>query len=104
KRVTPHTIAAAPPPYATLFRSIKVGEIVVVDDLLYGLLLPSGNDASVALAEHFGAQWDPAEGESGYDRFIKCMNETAVELGLSKDRKSTRLNSSHVKIAYAHYC
>ncbi len=63
--------------------AIKAGEVVVVEDLLYGLLLPSGNDASVALAEHFGAQWNPEEGESGYDRFITKMNETAKELGLS---------------------
>ncbi|TVQ03929.1 MAG: hypothetical protein EA381_00790 [Planctomycetaceae bacterium] len=34
--------------------AVEAGEQVLVRDLLYGLLLPSGNDASVALAEHFG--------------------------------------------------
>jgi len=33
---------------------VEAGERVLVRDLLYGLLLPSVNDASVALAEHFG--------------------------------------------------
>jgi len=30
------------------------GDILSIQDLLYGLMLPSGNDASVVLAEHFG--------------------------------------------------
>ncbi len=34
---------------------IKEGERLSVRELLYGLLLPSGNDAAVAVAEHFGA-------------------------------------------------
>ena len=33
---------------------VRAGEKLSVGELLYGLLLPSGNDASVALAEHFG--------------------------------------------------
>ena len=35
---------------------VREGEQLPVDELMYGLLLPSGNDASVALAEHFGAK------------------------------------------------
>lgn len=35
---------------------LKAGEQVSVGELLYGLMLPSGNDASVALAEHFGGR------------------------------------------------
>eukprot|EP00698_Gefionella_okellyi_P002744 TRINITY_DN12611_c0_g1_i1.p2 TRINITY_DN12611_c0_g1~~TRINITY_DN12611_c0_g1_i1.p2 ORF type:complete len:512 (-),score=98.03 TRINITY_DN12611_c0_g1_i1:1078-2613(-) len=36
--------------------SLRTGDVVRVSDLLYGLMLPSGNDAAVALAEHFGAR------------------------------------------------
>src|SRR5690606_41673248 len=32
------------------------------------------------------------------------IEETAAALGVSPDRKSTRLNSSHVKISYAVFC
>lgn len=39
--------------------AVKIGESVPVRDLLYGLLLPSGNDARNALAEHFNARLDP---------------------------------------------
>lgn len=48
------------------------GEVLTVRDLLYGLLLPSGNDAAVALAEHVGGT---VEGFAG------IMNETAAAAG-----------------------
>lgn len=40
---------------------LKAGETTTVGELLYGLLLPSGNDAAVALAEHFGPRFAPAD-------------------------------------------
>ena len=33
---------------------LKTGDKITVKDLLYGLMLCSGNDAAVALAEHVG--------------------------------------------------
>ena len=38
---------------------VKAGEKLPVGELLYGLMLPSGNDASVAFAEHFGERLTP---------------------------------------------
>ncbi len=38
---------------------VREGERLPVRELLYGLLLPSGNDASVAFAEHFGGRLGP---------------------------------------------
>ncbi|HEX6963896.1 MAG TPA: serine hydrolase, partial [Lacipirellula sp.] len=38
---------------------IRAGEQLSVHELLYGLMLPSGNDASVALGEHFGKRLAP---------------------------------------------
>ncbi len=35
---------------------LREGETVSIGDLLYGLMLPSGNDAAVAFAEHFGSK------------------------------------------------
>jgi D-alanyl-D-alanine carboxypeptidase (penicillin-binding protein 5/6) len=65
---------------------IQEGEKLPVRELLFGLLLPSGNDAAVALAEHFGARLGPAHDSSaGSDplpRFIAEMNRVAGELGL----------------------
>ncbi len=52
---------------------LKPGETLTVEDLLYGLLLESGNDAAMALAG-----LDPA----GCAGFVEKMNEKARELGL----------------------
>ncbi len=63
---------------------VKAGERLSVKDALYGLLLPSGNDMAVALAEHFGARLssEPQEGSS-YDKFIQSMNAQAKKLGMA---------------------
>ena len=52
---------------------LRDGETVSVSDLLYGLLLASGNDAAVALA-------DAAAGST--ERFAALMNQKAAALGL----------------------
>lgn len=61
---------------------VRTGEQVTAGVLLYGLMLPSGNDASVAFAEHFGDRFPGAEGDSSYDRFIAAMNAEAERLGM----------------------
>ncbi len=53
---------------------LKEGEILTVQELLYGLLLQSGNDAAVALAIYCGGT---VEG------FAELMNDKARELGLT---------------------
>jgi D-alanyl-D-alanine carboxypeptidase (penicillin-binding protein 5/6) len=67
---------------------IAEGEKVTVGNLLYGLLLPSGNDAATAFAEHFGrrmptARLAPKETDP-YALFVAEMNRRAGELGLTK--------------------
>ena len=51
---------------------LEVGEEISVKDLLYGLMLRSGNDAAVVLATNL----------FGYDEFISLMNETAKRIGM----------------------
>lgn len=34
--------------------NLRNGEELLVIDLLYGLMLPSGNDAGIALSQYFG--------------------------------------------------
>lgn len=52
---------------------LEGGQVVSVRDLLYGLMMLSGNDAAVALAEAV----------SGTERrFVRLMNRTATSLGL----------------------
>lgn len=67
---------------------VRSGEQLPVRELLYGLLLPSGNDAAVALAEHFGERFlgEAACDDDFYSAFIRAMNDKANELGLSNTR------------------
>jgi D-alanyl-D-alanine carboxypeptidase (penicillin-binding protein 5/6) len=72
--------------------ALKAGEQITVGELLYGLMLPSGNDASVALAEHFGKRFaKKTQGADGaqkngqpdaYASFIAEMNRRAAEIGM----------------------
>ena len=51
------------------------GESLTVEDLLWGLLIPSGNDAATALARVTAG---------GVDGFVQAMNRRAAELGLTE--------------------
>ena len=65
---------------------IRAGERIKVSDCLYALLLPSGNDAGVALAEHFNERLEPRDGEkvrSTQSNFLAEMNRTAQRLELN---------------------
>ena len=69
---------------------LKTGDKVTVLNLLYGLLLVSGNDAAVALAEHVGGS---------ITEFAELMNNKAKELGLN----STSFVTPHGLDADEHY-
>lgn len=56
---------------------LSAGEVHTVEELLYGLLLPSGNDAATALSE--GSPF-------GSEGFLHNMNRKAEELGLTTTR------------------
>lgn len=51
------------------------GEKITVENLLYGLLVHSGNDAAFALADHF---------PGGEKKFVTAMNEKAKALYMQK--------------------
>jgi D-alanyl-D-alanine carboxypeptidase (penicillin-binding protein 5/6) len=63
---------------------LKTGEKLAVRELLYGLMLPSGNDAAVALAEHFGTRVGKAGKDSATAQFVAEMNRQAKALGLKE--------------------
>ncbi len=53
---------------------LSAGEVFTVEELLYGLMLESGNDAAVALAIATAGD---------VDSFVRLMNQKAAELGLT---------------------
>ncbi|MHC4514468.1 MAG: D-alanyl-D-alanine carboxypeptidase family protein [Planctomycetota bacterium] len=79
--------------------AVRAGECLPVRELLYGLLLPSGNDAANALAEHFGGRFQkppktmvwpvatrPRQKPKAWFRFVAEMNRTARALGMKDTR------------------
>ena len=60
---------------------IEVGKMIKLEDLLKGMIIQSGNDASVALAEHVAG----SEGT-----FVLFMNDYAQQIGM----KNTRFENS----------
>jgi D-alanyl-D-alanine carboxypeptidase (penicillin-binding protein 5/6) len=66
---------------------VQAGEKLPVRELLYGMMLPSGNDATVAFAEHFGDRLAPDGGKSSskgaYEKFVDAMNAAAKDLGMT---------------------
>lgn len=60
---------------------ISVEEELTLRDLVYGLLLRSGNDASLAIEDYLG----------GHDKFVKMMNEKAKKIGMT----NTTFNNVH---------
>ena len=56
------------------------GDELTVEQALRGLMIPSGNDAAIVLAEHVGKKIDPKT-KDAEATFVKAMNEHAQELG-----------------------
>lgn len=69
---------------------LKQGEEMTLEDMLYGLMLRSGNDAATAIAEHVGGS------EQG---FVYLMNAKAEELNLTH----THFANPHGLDAEGHY-
>lgn len=61
---------------------LRLGEKLSLEDMLYGMMLRSGNDAAVAVAEHIGGS---------LEGFSFLMNQKAEELGMSQ----TIFNNPH---------
>jgi serine-type D-Ala-D-Ala carboxypeptidase (penicillin-binding protein 5/6) len=59
---------------------LPLGKHVRLETMLYGLLLPSGNDAAEALAQHVAGS---------ASRFVVRMNEEAAKLGMGCTRYSS---------------
>lgn len=70
---------------------LKKGEEMPLKDLLYGLMLASGNDASMAIAYHIG--------KGNLEAFVEKMNEKANEIGAH----NTQFVNPHGLDAKGHY-
>ena len=69
---------------------LRAGEVMSTKDLLLGLMLVSGNDASVAIAEHVSGNTK---------EFVSLMNKTAREIGAF----DTHFDNTHGLDSKTHY-
>ena len=71
--------------YSSMF--IMINDEVSVEDLLKGIVIASGNDACVALAEGIAGS---------EDAFVQMMNEKAIEIGMTSTNfaNSSGINST----------
>ena len=70
------------------------GETLTLEQMLYGLMLASGNDAAVAIAEHIGGS---------VPQFVQRMNARAAELGAANTHFANPNglpDDTHVTTAY----
>ncbi len=70
--------------------NLKEGQEFTLEELLYGLLMRSGNDAALAIAEHIGGT---------VENFVEMMNEKARNLGAY----NTSFKNPHGLDAPGHY-
>ena len=70
---------------------VITGEELTALQLLNLMMVPSGNDASLVLAEYVGGLETGATGEEAVKNFVQMMNDKAAELGLS----NTHFNNPH---------
>lgn len=61
---------------------LAAGDTVTIEQLLVGMMIPSGNDAAKALARHIGERLPEAEEMGARNAFVGAMNEVVADLGL----------------------
>lgn len=69
---------------------VKVGDVLSLRQLLYGMMVASGNDAAMMIAEHIGGS---------VDNFVNMMNEEAMAIGATH----THFSNPHGLTANDHY-
>src|SRR5439155_17886739 len=89
-------------PYTTLFRSLAGVSTTIVTNLTWDVIKRLRDRVKVKLVLKGILAYEDAKlaAEAGIDAIIVSNHGGRVEDGVG-DRKSTRLNSSHVAISYA---
>ena len=84
KKNTKVTVSEAAATIGESSANLMEGDVLDLQSALKALLIPSGNDAALALAETVGAQIaqdDPSKGSDPVVAFVAAMNEKAAEIG-----------------------
>lgn len=76
--------------YGSSVCDIKEGDVLTLRQLLYGMMVASGNDAAMMIAEHVGGS---------VDNFIAMMNQEALDIGAT----GTHFTNPHGLTDSEHY-
>lgn len=76
--------------YGSSVCDIKEGDVLSLRQLLYGMMVASGNDAAMMIAEHIGGS---------VENFIAMMNQEALEIGAT----NTHFTNPHGLTDSEHY-
>ncbi len=76
--------------YGSSVCDIKVGDRLTLKQLVYGMMIASGNDAAMMIAEHVGGS---------VDSFVQMMNDEAKSLGATR----THFMNPHGLTEEGHY-
>lgn len=78
---------------------LRAGEKQTLRHLLYGLMLPSGNDAALTVARHIGSKQGTSSAKEAVQAFVSMMNTRAMQMGL----KDTHFVNPHGLGGRGHY-
>jgi serine-type D-Ala-D-Ala carboxypeptidase (penicillin-binding protein 5/6) len=83
---------------------LKPGDIWSLRDLLYGMLLVSGNDAATAIADYVGRAMLAAQGRrgSGIEHFVREMRRVAASFGATHTSFADPDGMSRYNVSTAH--
>lgn len=78
---TPITVSEEAAQVGESSAELKAGDTLTLENALYALLIPSGNDAAIAIGDAVGALIDPSS-NNPQQAFVDAMNAKAQELGM----------------------
>ncbi len=87
---TPITVSEEAAQVGESSAELKAGDTLTLENALYALLIPSGNDAAIAIGDAVGALIDPSS-NNPQQTFVDAMNAKAKELGM----KNTLFANTH---------
>ena len=81
---TPVTVTEQAAQVGESSANLRAGDTLTLEAALTGLMVPSGNDAAIAIASTVGATLKTRDGQSANEAFVEAMNAKAAELGMTE--------------------
>src|SRR6266511_1678022 len=89
-----------------LSRGSPVGRVIAARSVRdpFEPLAAASDDVDIRVVARIARERESMAGRCPRRREVRCCGDATCRTAVARDRKSTRLNSSHVKISYAVFC